>query len=84
MTLSQEILVLDFGDDKQSQSLRSEASTDFSKGNLKLAVHSFSIFSNIKIQILRFKKNSVASPSVNLNRTKDLAVKNLSSISFFS
>lgn len=31
MTLSQEILVLDFGDDKQSQSLRSEASTDFGK-----------------------------------------------------
>lgn len=34
MTLSQEILVLDFGDDKQSQSLRSEASTDFGKGRL--------------------------------------------------
>lgn len=34
MTLSQEILVLDFGDDKQSQSLRSEASTDFGKGTV--------------------------------------------------
>ena len=33
MTLSQEILVLDFGDEKNSQFLRSEASSsDFSKG----------------------------------------------------
>lgn len=34
MTLSQEILVLDFGDEKQSESLRQEtASADFGKGN---------------------------------------------------
>lgn len=32
MTLSQEILVLDFGDEKQSEFLRQEASTDFGKG----------------------------------------------------
>jgi len=33
MTLSQEILVLDFGDEKNSQFLRSEtSSSDFSKG----------------------------------------------------
>lgn len=29
MTLSQEILVLDFGDEKQSEFLRSDASVDF-------------------------------------------------------
>jgi hypothetical protein len=34
MTLSQEILVLDFGDEKNSQFLRSEASSsDFGKGD---------------------------------------------------
>lgn len=33
MTLSQEILVLDFGDDKQSEFLKSDlSSTDFGKG----------------------------------------------------
>ena len=31
MTLSQEILVLDFGDEKQSQFLRSDASIDFNE-----------------------------------------------------
>lgn len=35
MTLSQEILVLDFGDDKQSDFLRSDAaSTEFGRGEL--------------------------------------------------
>lgn len=35
MTLSQEILVLDFGDEKQSESLRQETpSTDFGKGDI--------------------------------------------------
>lgn len=35
MTLSQEILVLDFGDEKNSQFLRNEASSsDFGKGKL--------------------------------------------------
>jgi hypothetical protein len=33
MTLSQEILVLDFGDEKNSQFLRSDASSDFGKGD---------------------------------------------------
>lgn len=32
MTLSQEILVLDFGDEKQSESLRQEAASDFGRG----------------------------------------------------
>lgn len=37
MTLSQEILVLDFGDDKQSDFLKSDLnSADFNKGNLYL------------------------------------------------
>lgn len=36
MTLSQEILVLDFGDDKQSDFLKSDSSADFgNKGELK-------------------------------------------------
>lgn len=35
MTLSQEILVLDFGDEKQSEFLKSDASIDFNEaGNL--------------------------------------------------
>jgi hypothetical protein len=47
MTLSQEILVLDFGDEKNSQFLRSEASSsDFSKGD-KLSCVTLYIMSNI-------------------------------------
>lgn len=43
MTLSQEILVLDFGDDKQSEFLKSElSSADFSKGRLEFILHCFS------------------------------------------
>lgn len=33
MNISQEILVLDFGDEKNSDFLRSENSADFGKGN---------------------------------------------------
>lgn len=36
MTLSQEILVLDFGDEKQSEFLKSDASIDFNEaGKIK-------------------------------------------------
>lgn len=39
MTLSQEILVLDFGDEKQSDYLKSDpASADFGKGKNKLKI----------------------------------------------
>lgn len=37
MTLSQEILVLDFGDEKQSEFLKSDSSTDFGKGKIVLS-----------------------------------------------
>lgn len=48
MTLSQEILVLDFGDDKQSEFLKSDASIDFNEAGKIITVE--------KIQIQKKKK----------------------------
>lgn len=48
MTLSQEILVLDFGDEKQSEFLKSDASIDFNEAGkikkrcIKIMVEAFS------------------------------------------
>lgn len=40
MTLSQEILVLDFGDEKQSEFLKSDLSADFNRG-MQPTIHIF-------------------------------------------
>lgn len=60
MTLSQEILVLDFGDDKQSQFLKSDASIDFNEAG-KSRVLQKKKNDNLKLFFPSFSRSSLSS-----------------------
>lgn len=75
MNISQEILVLDFGDEKNSDFLRSDASiADFGKGNINLKLPFLNVYINLNNIYISDKTVTIIEPCPTKTSVLALAV----------